>query len=112
LEALAAGEGEPQKDTAHDLMHALPDPTFDKHPDFLQIKVSPDVAFMVQLRVYRHRKKLTQNQMKNALGMKSRNSYVKLERKGNPTFKTAGKILKAFPGFPMEDCFAASSPEL
>jgi len=85
--------------------HSLPNPALSDNNAYIRITVSPEVAFMVYLRAYRHNKKLTQNQMKDALGMKSRNSYVKLERQGNPTFKTAGRILKAFPDFPIEECF-------
>ena len=85
--------------------HPLPNPEFDENNDHLKIEVSPEVAFMVQLRAYRHQKHLTQSQMTEALGMKNRNSYVKLERQGNPTLKTLGKIKKAFPDFPITACF-------
>jgi len=98
-------EGGLSVDFQGEFAHSLPNPALSDNNAYIRITVSPEVAFMVYLRAYRHNKKLTQNQMKDALGMKSRNSYVKLERQGNPTFKTAGRILKAFPDFPIEECF-------
>ncbi|MGL1890724.1 MAG: type II toxin-antitoxin system HicB family antitoxin [Spirochaetaceae bacterium] len=87
--------------------HPLPDESLNNnHNNYLMVEVRSDVAFITLLRHYRHQHKLTQHQMREALGMKSRNTYVKLERQGNPTIKTLGKIVKAFPDFPVNAIFA------
>lgn len=86
--------------------HSLPDESLDTNSELLQIEVSEDIAFSVQLRNYRIKKNYTQNHMKDLLHMRSRNSYVKLESQGNPTIKTLGKLLKVFPDFPIMDCFS------
>ena len=86
--------------------HPLPDESLDTNPELLQVEVSEDVALTVMLRYYRTNKHLTQETMQKAMGLKSRNSYVKLESKGNPTIRTIGKILRAFPDFPISKCFS------
>lgn len=93
---------------AHNIAHPLPDYSLDDDPSLLKIQVDPEKAFPVIMRAYRIRNHRTQDYMRSALGMRSRNSYVKLEREGNPTMKTVGKILKTFPDFPIEECFRVS----
>lgn len=98
-------EGVLQVNFGTNFAHPLPDVSLDSNSDLLQVEVSPDVAFTVMLRHYRTNKHLTQEVMREAMGLKNRNSYVKLESKGNPTIVTIGKILKAFPDFPLQVCF-------
>jgi predicted RNase H-like HicB family nuclease/DNA-binding XRE family transcriptional regulator len=85
--------------------YPLPDSALNTNSALMQVEVRPDIAFITLLRDYRSKKNLTQNEMKEALGMNNRNSYVKLEKQGNPTFKTAGRIKQAFPDFPIQECF-------
>ncbi len=89
-------------------VHPLNDLSLDQDQDLLRVEVSPELAFITLLRWYKFEHNLTQEQMKEALGMKHRNSYVNLERRGNPTLKTIGKILKAFPDFPAEKMFVSN----
>jgi predicted RNase H-like HicB family nuclease/DNA-binding XRE family transcriptional regulator len=91
---------------SRNIPHPLPDKVLDSNSELVLIDVPADLAFGVILRHYRITQHLSQKSMQEKLGFKSRNSYVKLESAGNPTLKTTDKILKAFPDFPITECFA------
>lgn len=84
--------------------HPLPDPDLENSRyshELLLVECSSQVALVTALRDYRFTHKLTQHQMREALGMKHRNSYVRLEREGNPSMNMLDRIRKAFPDFPL-----------
>ncbi|MGL1890142.1 MAG: type II toxin-antitoxin system HicB family antitoxin [Spirochaetaceae bacterium] len=98
-------DGVLQTSFGHNFEHPMPQDELNNDNKYLKIEPSSDIAFSVLLRHYRISHRKTQESMKGALGMKSRNSYVKLEQKGNPTLKTLVKIVKTFPDFPLKACF-------
>jgi len=71
----------------------------------VQVQVKPRVAFAFALRMARLRKKLTQREAKDLIGISgSLNNYQRLEKSStaNPVLETLVKIKKAFPDFPLE----------
>lgn len=90
---------------SRNIAHPLPDKSLDIDDNLLMVEVPADLAFSVMLRHYRISQKLSQQDMMEKLGFKSRNSYVKLEREGNPTLRTTGKVVDALPDFPIMECF-------
>ena len=63
----------------------------------LGIEVDPEVALAVLLRFHHHSSRLTQKQLAELLGMKNICSYLKLEKKSNPTLALIKKIHRFFP---------------
>ena len=102
LEAL---EGVLESYIGHNTTHPLPDVKLNSDANLTMIRISPELAFRIALRDYRIQRHYTQDVMRQKLGLNNRNSYVKLETKGNPTFRTAGKVVEAFPDFPITECF-------
>ncbi len=70
-----------------------------------EIQVRPRVAFAFALRMSRLRKKLTQREAKDLIGITgSLNNYQRLEKAetANPVLETLVLIKRAFPDFPIE----------
>ncbi|MBX3039133.1 MAG: type II toxin-antitoxin system HicB family antitoxin [Bdellovibrionaceae bacterium] len=90
-----------------DLLFPLPQPS-PKGKDILAIPVSPQVAIAASIKRLRLSKGLSQQKMKEALGIKSLWVYQKLEnpRTSNPQFKTLVKIKQAFPDFDLDQIAA------
>jgi transcriptional regulator with XRE-family HTH domain len=57
------------------------------------------------VRKYRIEHRMTQKEAQEALGLPSRTSYTRLERKGNPRLNTIERVLNTFPDFPLNECF-------
>lgn len=88
-----------------DVMFPLPDPSIPLSEDVIEIEVAPHIAFSQLLRQYRISHRMSLSEAQKALGLPNRNSYVRLEKKGNPTFQMVEKVMKAFPDFPIASCF-------
>jgi len=70
-----------------------------------EVAVKPRVAFAFALRMARLRKKLTQQEAKDLIGITgSLNNYQRLEKSktANPVLETLVMIKRAFPDFPLE----------
>lgn len=63
------------------------------------VEVDPGVAMALTIRQTRLKKKLTQNQMKDLLGIKTLSNYQRLEdpKKANPELKTLVALTKVLP---------------
>ncbi len=71
-----------------------------KVPGTIEIAVSPNVAFSVEIRQLRLKAGKTQAEMAEALHFKNLFSYQRLETpKSNPTLETLTAIKKEFPSF-------------
>ena len=86
------------------MVFPMPDPQYDSVKDVLIIPVDNNIAFALLVRQNRISKQMTQAEAQKAMGLPNRTSYTRLESKGNPTFSTIEKLLKAFPDFPLEEC--------
>ncbi len=89
------------------MVFPMPDPKHEGVEGVVSILVDSDIAFALLVRQYRIAHKLTQKQVQEAMGLPNRTSYVRLESKGNPTLAILTKLKKAFPDFPLEECFSA-----
>lgn len=88
------------------MIFPLPDYSLESSPDTLAIEVDSRIAFALLVRQYRISHRLTQEQAQKAMGLPNRTSYARLESKGNPSLLTIDKIVKAFPDFPVQECFS------
>ena len=88
------------------MVFPLPDRRLDENTEFFRIPVKPNVAFAMLIRQYRISHRLTLDQAQEKIGLKNRNSYVRLESAGNPTMDTISLVLKAFPEINLNDCFS------
>jgi len=79
----------------------LPDNSLESNDEYISVEVDETIAFSMLLRQQRLEHRMTQKDVQNAMGLKNRNSYARLEGKGNPTLSTIRKILKVFPEFPL-----------
>jgi len=86
------------------MMFQMPDPKYNSIKDVIGIPVDNRIAFALLVRQNRVSKKMTQKEVQEAMGLPNRTSYTRLESKGNPTFSTIEKLLKAFPDFPLAEC--------
>ena len=84
----------------------LPDDSVFKTADLISIPVDPKQALSILLRSYRISKRMTQASFQEKLGMKNRNSYVRLEQNSNPSLETLNLIKTTFIDFPMEKVFS------
>ena len=86
------------------LMFPMTNSEYDTKRDIVSISVDNRIAFALLVRQNRISKRMTQKEVQEAMGLPSRTSYTRLESKGNPTFSTIEKLLKAFPNFPLAEC--------
>lgn len=87
----------------------LPDKSLDENRNLIRIPVKPNIAFAMVVRQYRISHKMTLDQAQKKVGLKNRNSYVRLESAGNPTMDTIAMVISAFPGININDCFSSPS---
>ncbi|MDY7027837.1 MAG: type II toxin-antitoxin system HicB family antitoxin [Spirochaetota bacterium] len=87
------------------ILFPLPDRSLEDRKDIINIQVDPNIAFALLVRHYRIKNRMTQKEAQEALGLPNRTSYTRLERRGNPRLDTIEKIIKAFPDFPLHECF-------
>jgi DNA-binding phage protein len=66
------------------------------------VEVDPGVAFAVQLRQSRLRRRLTQKEAARRLGLRSIYSYQRLERHANPSLSTIKKVKTLSPGLSVD----------
>ncbi|MBB6481861.1 type II toxin-antitoxin system HicB family antitoxin [Spirochaeta isovalerica] len=83
----------------------LPDKKLDRDERYIRIPVQPNIAFALLVRHYRISRNLTLEQAQKRIGLKNRNSYVRLETPGNPTMESISLVKKAFPEINLNDCF-------
>lgn len=71
----------------------------------VKVPVEPRIAFSVLLRNLRIRKKLTQRDVADRIGMKNLYSYQRLEssRTANPALSTIARIKRVFPEFRLDE---------
>jgi antitoxin HicB len=72
-------------------------------PDVVPVEVDPAVAFSMQLRQLRLRRRLTQQEAARRLGMRSLYSYQRLERRSNPSLATIKKVKALFPELSLDN---------
>ncbi len=65
--------------------------------EVIEVPVDPRLALSMLLRNHRIRKKYTQKEVAEKLGMKNLYSYQRLERKSNPSLETLRKLKEIFP---------------
>ncbi len=87
------------------MLFPLPDAALDGKQEIVPIEVDPTIAFAMLVRHYRITHRMTQKEAQEALGLPNRTSYARLEKKGNPRLDTIEKVVKAFPDFPLHQCF-------
>ncbi len=87
------------------MVYPLPDSSLEGMDGVINIEVDPSIAFAMLVRHYRITHRMTQEEAQKALGLPNRTSYTRLEKKGNPRLDTIKKIVKAFPDFPLHQCF-------
>lgn len=87
------------------IVFPLPDKNLDQNKELLRITVKPNIAFALLVRHCRISHRLTLDQAQTQLGLKNRNSYVRLETPGNPTIESISLVKKAFPEINLDDCF-------
>ncbi|MBP7735403.1 MAG: type II toxin-antitoxin system HicB family antitoxin [Spirochaetes bacterium] len=75
--------------------------------DIVEVPVEPKIAFAIKMKLFRHKKGLSQRQVADLLGMKNIYSYQRLEstRKANPNISTIARIKEIFPDFKIDDIF-------
>ena len=78
----------------------------------VSVKVSPVVAFSMQLRQLRVISKLTQKEAARRLGMRSLYSYQRLERRSNPSLSTIKKVKTLFPPELSRGAWSSAAPPL
>jgi len=88
------------------MVFPLPDKKLDENTSFLRIPVKSNVAFAMLIRQYRISNRMTLDQAREKIGLKNRNSYVKLESAGNPTMDTISMVIKSFPEINLNECFS------
>ena len=88
------------------MLFPLPDPSLDNRHGVISIEVDSNIAFAMLVRNYRISHRMTQKEAQEALGLPNRNSYARLEKRGNPRLDTIDKIVKTFPDFPLHQCFS------
>ena len=66
-------------------------------PGVVPVEVEPGVAFSVEVRRSRLRRKLTQAEAARRMGMASLYSCQRLERRSNPSLATMRKVKRLFP---------------
>lgn len=73
------------------------------------VEVDPAVALALTIRRTRLKKKLTQTQMKDLLGIKTLSNYQRLEdpKRANPEFRTLIMLNQQIPELKIEDIFGA-----
>lgn len=91
------------------MMFPLPDKSLDSNKEMICIPVKPNIAFAMLVRQYRISHQMTLDQAQKKVGLKNRNSYVRLESAGNPTMDTIAMVIKAFPEIDINDCFSSAS---
>ncbi|MEA1911345.1 MAG: type II toxin-antitoxin system HicB family antitoxin [Spirochaetota bacterium] len=91
------------------MIFPMPDSKYNSIRDVITIPVDNKIAFALLVRQNRISKRMTQKEAQEAMGLPSRTSYTRLESKGNPTFSTIEKLLKAFPDFPLYECLPFST---
>lgn len=87
------------------MVFALPDKNLDNRDELLRIPVKPNIAFALLVRHCRISHHYTLEQAQEQVGLKNRNSYVRLETPGNPTIESISLVKKAFPEINLNDCF-------
>jgi antitoxin HicB len=75
----------------------------------IAIEVDPAVALAITIRRTRLKKKLTQTQMKDFLGIKTLSNYQRLEdpKRANPEFRTLIMLNQQIPELKIENIFGA-----
>jgi len=63
----------------------------------MNVPVDPAIAFSILLRNCRMKRRLTQKQVADRLGMRNLYSYQRLERRSNPNLATLRKLKTVFP---------------
>ena len=84
----------------------LPDDSVSETDDIISIPVDPKQALSILLRSYRISKRMTQASFQDKLGMKNRNSYVRLEQNSNPSLETLNLLKTTFTDFPIDKVFS------
>jgi len=74
------------------MMFPLPDKSLDGNGKLIRIPVKPNIAFAMLVRQYRISHRMTLDQAQKKVGLKNRNSYVRLESAGNPTMDTIAMV--------------------
>ncbi len=72
-----------------------------KGKDVIEVEVDPEIAFGLNLRALRIKRKKTQSAMAKEPGFKNLYSYQRLERRANPTLRMIRKIKTEYPDFPV-----------
>ena len=85
----------------------LPDESIEESDSIVSISVDSKIAFPIIMKNFRLQKKLTQKEAQQVIGLSNRNSYVRLEKPGNPGSETLDKVVRAFPDFPIGKCFSS-----
>lgn len=88
------------------MVFPLPDYSLESKSEVLSISVDSKIAFSLLMRQYRISHRMSQKQAMESMGLRSRNSYARLEVKCNPSFETVNKVRQAFPDFPIFECFS------
>ena len=70
----------------------------------MKVAVDPKIAFAQLLRMARHKRGLSQNQVSTMIGLKNIYSYQRLEssKGANPALATIAKIKQVFPEFKLD----------
>lgn len=78
-----------------------------KNRSLIEVKVDPNIAFSVQIRQIRIKRKLTQKGMMALLGIKTLSNYQRLENpeKANPELKTLVELQSHLPELKMMKIF-------
>lgn len=93
--------------TGSNMIFPLPDKKLDSNSELLRIPVSAGIAFAMLVRQYRISHRMTLDQAQLKVGLKNRNSYVRLESAGNPTLETISRVKRAFPEIDLNECFCS-----
>lgn len=80
-----------------------------RSPHVVSVEVEPSVAFALQLRQSRLRRRLTQKETARRLGMRSLYSYQRLERRANPSLATIKKVTALFPDLSLDFVLGGSN---
>lgn len=93
------------------MIFPLPDKSLDDNGELIRIPVKPNIAFALLVRQYRISHRMTLDQAQKKVGLKNRNSYVRLESAGNPTMDTIALVIQAFPEIDINECFSTQLTE-
>jgi predicted RNase H-like HicB family nuclease len=114
-------QGDSMEDLIHNLSEALelyldepigsnvlfpgPDYSLIINKNIIAVSVDPRTAFALLIRRYRIENRMTQSEAQSMIGMVNKTSYNRLEKRSNPRLETIARIIRAFPDFPLAECF-------